>query len=116
MPLYFYLVVVYNKVMDTDNLIAYSRARFDHAVAKQTLKEKYQGKLTFAYNGGMFKATPELIVFLKSCETDIEVVLLDLYENPIKANVHALKMLVQQRYQEQMNAWLAEYDELSKNR
>ena len=102
--------------MDTDKLITHARARFDHAAAKRTLKEKYQGKLTFAYAGGMFKATPELIVFLKSCETEIEVVLLDLYDNPVKANVHALKMLAQQQYQEQMAAWLLEYNELNKNR
>ena len=102
--------------MNTDSIVATARARFDHEAAKRTLKEKYQSKLTFAYNGGMFKATTDLIVFLKSCETEIEIVLLDLYENPIKVNVHALKMLAQQRYQEQMNSWLAEYNELSKNR
>ena len=28
--------------MDTDELIKHSRARFDHAAAKRTLKEKYQ--------------------------------------------------------------------------
>jgi len=102
--------------MNTDAIIAHARARFDHAAAKRILKEKYQGKLTFAYNGGMFKATPELIVFLQSCETEIEVVLTDLYDNPIKANVQTLRTLVQQRYREQMNAWLVEYDELNKNR
>jgi len=102
--------------MDTDKLVAHGRSRFEHEAAKRTLKEKYQGKLIFAYNGGMFKASPELIVFLKSCETEIEVVLLDLYDNPIKVNVHALKMLAQQRYREQMDAWLLEYNELNKNR
>ena len=47
--------------MDTNELVAHSRARFDHATAKRVLKEKYQAKLTFAYNGGLWRAGPELI-------------------------------------------------------
>jgi hypothetical protein len=53
--------------MDTDELITHSRARFDHAVAKRVLKEKYQGKLTFAYRGGMWTAGPELQSTIFTC-------------------------------------------------
>jgi hypothetical protein len=102
--------------MDTTDLITHSRSRFDHAAAKRTLLEKYQGKLVFAYNGGMFKATPELITFLKFCESSVETVITDLYNNPIKVNVHAMTMLANNTYQEQMHAWLKEYEELNKNR
>jgi len=102
--------------MDTNDLITHSRSRFDHAAAKRTLKEKYQGKLVFAYSGGMFKATPEFITFLKSCSTNIDIIVLDLYENPIRINVPELTRLTWDRYQEQMTAWLKEYDELNKNR
>jgi hypothetical protein len=101
--------------MDTDQLIAHSRARFEHAAARRNLKEKYQAKLTFGWNGGMFKATPEMITFL-SLYDDKRIVILDLYETPIEVNAKELCELMKPRLQEQMNAWLVEHDELSKNR
>jgi hypothetical protein len=52
--------------MDTDALIAHARARFDHAAARRVLKEKYEARLIFAYNGGMFRAAPELLAFVQS--------------------------------------------------
>lgn len=107
--------------MDTEELLAHSRIRFDHAASKRTLKEKYQGKFVLAHAGGMFKATPELINFLDVCvkmndPSETDTVLLDLYENPIKVNVIELRKIVYQTYTEQMKAWLEEYKELSKNR
>jgi hypothetical protein len=44
------------------------------------------------------------------------VVLLDLYENPVKVDTTELMTLSQQRWQEQMTAWLIEYEELTKQR
>jgi hypothetical protein len=43
-------------------------------------------------------------------------VLLDLYENPVRVNVKELCAQSQQRWQEQMTAWLIEYETLNKNR
>jgi hypothetical protein len=100
--------------MDTEQLIAHSRARFDHEAAKRTLKEKYQGKFAFAHKGGMWQAGPELLTLLKSCTGD--VVILDLYENPVKVIAEELYELAAQRWQEQMNAWLVEYEQLSRKR
>ena len=102
--------------MDTENLIAHSRARFEHATARRLLKEKYQAKLTFAYRGGMWSAGPELQNTIFTCGQIGEVVLLDLYENPVKINTVELMAISQQRWQEQMNAWLTEHEQLSKNR
>jgi hypothetical protein len=101
--------------MDTENLIAHGRARFDHAAARRVLKEKYQGKLTFAHAGGMWLAGPELLATLSAC-TGPASVLLDLYETPIKVVPNEFRDLVRTHWQEQMNAWLIEYKELSKNR
>ena len=101
--------------MNTDNLIAHGRARFDHAAARRLLKEKYQGKLTFAHAGGMWQAGPELLATLAAC-TGPTSVLLDLYETPIKVMPNEFRDLVRTHWQEQMNAWLVEYEELSKNR
>ncbi len=102
--------------MDTDALIAHARARFDHVAAKRVLKEKYQARMLFAYNGGMWRAGPELLAMLHSVPVEDDVVILDLYENPIKINPLELQHLAHNRWQEQMNAWLVEYDELSKKR
>jgi hypothetical protein len=101
--------------MNTDSIIAHARARFDHAAARRTLKEKYQARLNFAWNGGMFCATPEMITFL-NLYGDQEIVVQDLYENPVKVNAKELCDLMKSRWQEQMNAWLIEYDQLNKNR
>lgn len=101
--------------MNTENIVAHARARFDHATAKRVLKEKYQAKMIFAYNGGMFCAGPELQMTALTCP-DSEAVILDLYENPVKVNTRELLALSQQRWQEQMNAWLVEYEELSNKR
>ena len=95
--------------MDTNALIAHSRARVDHAVAKRILKEKYQARMLFAYAGGMWRAGPELLTMLATCP-DESAVLLDLYDAPVKVDVRELELAAQQRWQEQMNAWLVEYE------
>ena len=100
--------------MNTDQLISHARARFDHAQAKELLKEKYQAKMTFAHAGGMWLAGPELLTTLKCCN-GISVIL-DLYENPVKVNAEEFYEQVLQRWQEQLNAWLVEYEELNKQR
>jgi hypothetical protein len=104
--------------MDTDQLIAHSRARFEHEAARRTLREKYQAKLTFAYRGGMFDAGPELINTLTACLEHGQqgLIILDLYETPVMVDQQELLNLARQRWQEQMNAWLAEYEQLNKNR
>ena len=101
--------------MDTDNLIAHARARFDHEAAKRVLKEKYQAKMLFAYRGGMFQAGPELQTTLLTCPSS-EAVILDLYENPVQVDTKELYAQSQQRWQEQMNAWLVEYETMRQKR
>lgn len=101
--------------MNTDQLIAHSRARFNHEAARKVLKEKYEAKMLFAHNGGMWRAGPELQTTLLTCP-DVEAVLLDLYETPVKVNTRELFALSQQRWQEQMNAWLVEYEQLRTKR
>ena len=96
--------------MDTDQLIAHGRARFEHAAARQLLKEKYQAKLTFAYSSGMFCAGPELLTLLSSIPVDDDVVILDLYDNPVKVNPGELQKIAFERWQEQMNAWLIDFE------
>jgi len=102
--------------MNTDELIAHSRARFEHAQSRRLLKEKYQAKMLFAYRGGMWRAGPELNNIIFTCGRAGEVVLPDLYENPIMVDTKELMTMSQERWNEQMNAWLVEYNELNKKR
>ena len=101
--------------MNTEQLISHGRARFEHASARKVLAEKYQAKMTFAHAGGMWSAGPELLNTLMCCP-GTESVILDQYQNPVKIVTTELFNLAQQRWQEQMTAWLIEYEELSQKR
>jgi hypothetical protein len=97
------------------DIVTRIRTRFDHAAAKKTLQEKYESRMLFAHAGGMFKSTPEMISFL-SLYNNEEIVLLDLYDNPVKVNSDTLRNEMQKRWYEQMNAWLVEWSELQRQR
>ena len=96
-------------------MIAHARARFDHVAAKRVLKEKYEARMLFALAGGMWRAGPELLTVLSVCP-DNTAVLLDLYDTPIQVDVRELELAAQQRWQEQMNAWLVEHEDSRKQR
>jgi hypothetical protein len=102
--------------MNTEELVTRSRSRFDHAAAKRVLKEKYQAKMIFAHAGGLWKAGPELLTLLHTLKENKPLVFLDRYENPVEIIPEELVELAQQRWQEQMTAWLLEYTEANKNR
>jgi len=102
--------------MDTNQLIAHGRTRFEHAAARRLLQEKYQAKLTFAYAGGMFCAGPELLTLLQAIPVNDDVVILDLYKNPVKINPSDLQQIAFGRWQEQMNAWLVEHEQNNQKR
>jgi hypothetical protein len=102
--------------MNTEDLVAHARARFDHVAARRVLKEKYSARMLFAYQGGMFRAGPELLTVLHACPVEDSIVILDIYENPVKVNPGELQHLAHDRWQEQMNAWLLEYDQINQRR
>jgi hypothetical protein len=101
--------------MNIDGLITEAKAKFNHNLAKAYLKEKYQSKLIFADQGGLWVANKELITFLLGITTD-EVVILDSYENPIKVNRVQLLNQVTKVYTESMNEWYEEFTKLRKQR
>ena len=98
------------------NITTEIRARFDHAAAKKILKEKYEARMLFAYSGGMWRAGPELHTMIFTCGRTGEIVLPDLYENPVRVDSVELMKLSQERWNEQMNAWLVEWTDLQKQR
>ena len=102
--------------MDTNAVIAHARARFDHETARRLLKEKYQARMLFAYQGGMWRAGPELLTVLHACPVEDDIVILDLYEKPVRVNPGELQRLAHDRWQEQMNAWLTEYESNNQKR
>lgn len=102
--------------MDTDQLISHARARFAHESARRVLKEKYQAKMIFAHAGGMWQAGPELLAVLQAIPVEDDVVIPDLYHNPVRVNASELRYLAFERWQEQMNAWLVEHEELRSKR
>ena len=102
--------------MNTNELVNQARSRFDHAAARRVLKEKYEAKMIFAHAGGMWRAGPELHSMIFTCGRMGNIVLPDLYENPVRVDSAELMKLSQERWNEQMNAWAIEYEELSKQR
>jgi hypothetical protein len=98
--------------MDTEQLIKLSRARFDHENARRVLKEKYQAKMLFTHAGGMWCAGPELLCLLVGCNPTDPVVILDLYDTPVKILAPELYAKAHAHWQEQMNAWLVEFEQL----
>lgn len=101
--------------MDTKTLLAESKARFNHNSAKSYLNEKYSSKLLVAEQGGLWKATPELLGFLASSTDDV-IVLIDNFENPVLVNRIALYDILHNTYNATMQLWLNEWKELESNR
>jgi len=94
--------------MDTNKLIQDARARFDFNTQKQELKDKYEGKLIFADQGGLFTAGPNLFATLQVI-THKYVILIDNYGNPVKVESTQLLNKAIKVYTEVMQEW---YDEL----
>ena len=104
--------------MQTDLLAENIRKRFDHTQAKIVLREKYASKMLFTYQEGMWKAGPQLITECNLCIANghLDPVLEDIYANPILVNAEELKNLALERWQEQMNGWLTEFNEIANQR
>jgi len=102
--------------MNTQQLTSDVKIRFDHLNTKAQLKEKYQAKLLVAYQGGLWKATPELIIFLDLANSD-KLILLDSYENPIAiTDRKEMFYKIRDTYNDVMESWYNELTELEKNR
>lgn len=97
--------------MDTKTLIAEAKARFNHNSAKAHLKDKYDGKLIVAEQGGLWKATHEIISFLNAFD-DEYIVLIDTFNNPVEVNRKQLLDVLKNTYNKVMNDWLTEWKEI----
>ena len=98
-----------------DKLEQFAQARFELAVAKKNLKERIDSDLYVAHNGGMFKADQGLISFLNAWEEDT-IYMVDTYENPIQVQRTTLLEYAKQSYQQKINAYHVEYEQLKQTR
>ena len=82
------------------------------------LKAKTQNLLSYSINGGTFTIDIPLITFCKQLieEDQKEVVLLDIYNNPIKVDVGKFYDEIHSRYFEVTNDYYVEYEKLRKAR
>lgn len=101
--------------MDTESLIKEARARFDFNSSKQYLKEKYESKLYFADQGGFWLAGPELFSILQFMVSD-ELIISDLYDNPIKVSRTKLYIKASEIYRITMKEWHEEIETLKNKR
>lgn len=101
--------------MDTKELIAQAKARYNHQQSRVALLSKYSAELTITYSGGLWEVTPELIAFVSALEDD-EVILQDSYDNPIKVNRKEILELLKTKYNTVMLEWYTEHQALSKLR
>jgi len=101
--------------MNVENLLYESKIRFNHNLAKHYLKEKYQSKLIFANQGGLWKADQPLLSLLVSGASK-KFILLDLNENPVKVDRAELFQKTLDIYHEVMEAWHQEWEELRNKR
>jgi len=101
--------------MSTEQLLSQIRQATSYQQNKQILREKIQTDLHFAYNGGLFKVTPELLAFVATWPID-ELYLEDTYQNPIEIDRTVFLVQAQQHYQKVMNRWHQAHDELKKIR
>jgi hypothetical protein len=97
--------------MDTKTLISEAKARFNHNSAKAQLKDKYDGKFIIAEQGGLWKATPELIAFLNALDDNF-VILIDNFGNPVHVNRDQLLTIIKDTYHKVMLDWYKEWKEI----
>lgn len=85
---------------------------------KAQLKAKTQSLLSYSINGGSFTIDIPLLTFCKQLidEGHKEVVLLDIYENPIKVDIENFYDEISSRYFEVTNEYYAEYEKIRKAR
>jgi len=101
--------------MSIVDYVELANARFDHATHRLAMRERTEQHLCVTHNGGVFKASPELISFLNCWEVD-QIFLADLHDNPIEVDRKSLLTALREAYQVAMNAWYVEFEEYKKVR
>tara|TARA_S200002703_G_scaffold61943_1_gene53835 strand:- start:2561 stop:2908 length:348 start_codon:yes stop_codon:yes gene_type:complete len=79
--------------------------------------EKANNKLIFAYNGGLFRADPTTILFVKMHSADRDLIMLDTNQNPIKiTDTEGFLTKSESCYFEAMNEYHQLYEQIKTQR
>lgn len=98
----------------------FAKFRQTYSIQQKALKEKITARLTYGYNGGIFKINKELIVFVQMLidqgrTNDVPV--LDLNETPILVNdLEKFRDEIFDRYFSSTLEYYEEYEVLKKKR
>jgi hypothetical protein len=93
-----------------------AKSAWDRRLSYLNLQERFRDELTFAHNGGMWRAYRETIAFLTAFQDVESIVVEDIYNVPKQVNPVELLNLCKQKYQYAANAWAVEYSKLSRIR
>ena len=94
-----------------ENLEQFAKQRLDWNRQRLTLHESQQARLTVPHNSGLFTVDMTLLVYLRTTTAD-QCVLVDSYGNPVQVDVAQLLEHSEQRWQEVLNDWHNQYQEL----
>lgn len=100
---------------EIDKLVTTVKQATDYQINKRLLREKMQTDLHFAYSGGLFKLTPELLAFVATWPVEW-LYIEDTYQNPIEIEKQIFLVKAQQHYQQVMSHWHEQHEELRKIR
>jgi hypothetical protein len=102
------------------NALDFSNYRQTLSIQRKSLKERMQGKLTYGFNGGIFKIDQTLLSFVSILCTEGRtrgVVLLDINENPILIeNLEVFKTEIFDRFFTVSFEYQEEYNKIKKSR
>jgi len=100
--------------------LEFSNYRQTLNIQRKTLKEKIDAKLTFGYNGGIFKIDRTLLTFVEMLVNkgrSENVVLLDINDNPvIVEDLNVFKEDIFDRYFQSTFEYMEEYQKIKKSR
>jgi len=100
--------------------LEFSNYKQTFSIQRKVLKERTDAKLTFGFNGGIFKINRELITFVQMLldqQRSAGVVLLDQNENPILVeDLQAFQDEILDRYFSATNEYFEQYQILKKSR
>jgi hypothetical protein len=102
---------------DINNIVEQIKLATDYQTNKEILREKILTDLHVTYNGGLFKVTPEIIMFANLQTLNENFYLEDTYHNPIHiTSPREFAELCMEHYQKVMNRWHQEHNELKRIR
>jgi hypothetical protein len=100
--------------------LEFSNYKQTFSIQRKILKEKIEAKLTYGYNGGIFKVNRDLLTFVQLLIKDGRtsgIVLLDVNENPILIDdLESFKTEIFDRYFTATNEYFEQYQTLKKSR